>query len=100
MHADEYTATVQCPDCGVDIEVQCSLLIDPGVRYHADGSGTPPSEDFNVEIPTHCPGCKQEFTDAKTEVLVEAARDKAPDEPEADYAEPEDREGLEWDHDY
>ena len=96
MHAEEYTATVQCPDCGVDIEVQCSLLVDPGCRYHVDGSGTPPSEDFNAEIPEYCPGCKREFTVQQMYCLADNAREAAPDDgrgwdgPEPDDLEPPD----------
>lgn len=75
MHADEYTATLHCGACREDFEVECSILIDPGVWYHADGSGTPPFEDFNAAIPATCPRCGVQFSDRETERLVDQARD-------------------------
>jgi predicted RNA-binding Zn-ribbon protein involved in translation (DUF1610 family) len=91
MHAQEYTTTLECPSCGENFEVECSLLIDPGVRYHADGSGTPPSEDFNAKIPDTCPNCGREFTDQATEILSDQAREAAPDL-SWDGPEPEERD--------
>jgi len=100
MHAQEYTTSLTCPVCEEDFEVQCSLLVDPGCRYHADGSGTPPSEDFDSGVPATCPRCGVQFGPKTWDELDTKARDAAPDPYEPDEPEPEEREGLEWDADY
>lgn len=99
MHAQEYTTTLVCPACEDEFEVQCSLLIDPGCRYHADGSGTPASEDFNPGLPDVCPNCGVKFGDDTLDKLADVARDRAPDESWEGPDEPpdyDDWDNFEW----
>lgn len=87
-------ATVDCPICGDENlpiigTVRCSYASSPEVRYHADGSGSPAEEDFNV-IESTCECWKNERTSAewdclRDQVLEALDEDNAQFDPDYDY---------------
>ncbi len=56
----------RCPQCKGDLEFFYEY--DHGVRYHADGSGTPPEEEFNYDCDGEC-----ELTDKQLEMVMDRA---------------------------
>lgn len=67
----------QNPDCDESISVEVNWYDDPGVRWHRDGSGTPPDSGWEIAepFPTSCKGghpVTEEYVTAQVDKQIDS----------------------------